>query len=113
MPALMMKPARSVQRDALELASLAAGQPEVSAPPRLRAGAHLQPGVGELEPGVLVTRIVCVLGIAGSPRQLAPKQARKLKGLKAADFDKQYESDQQSAHEDAVSLFERLLKGRR
>ena len=30
---------------------------------------------------------------------------------KAADFDKQYESDQQSAHKDAVSLFERYSKG--
>jgi putative membrane protein len=35
----------------------------------------------------------------------------KLKGLKAADFDKQYVSDQQSAHKDAVSLFERYSKG--
>jgi len=35
----------------------------------------------------------------------------KLKGLKGADFDKQYVSDQQSAHKDAVGLFERYAKG--
>jgi putative membrane protein len=35
----------------------------------------------------------------------------KLKGLNGADFDKQYVSDQQSAHKDAVSLFERYSKG--
>jgi putative membrane protein len=35
----------------------------------------------------------------------------KLKGLKATDFDNQYVSDQQSAHKDAVSLFERYSKG--
>jgi putative membrane protein len=35
----------------------------------------------------------------------------KLKGLNGADFDKQYASDQQSAHKDAVDLFERYLKG--
>ena len=31
----------------------------------------------------------------------------KLKGLNGADFDKQYVSDQQGAHKDAVDLFER------
>lgn len=31
----------------------------------------------------------------------------KLKGLQGADFTKQYHSDQQSAHEDAVDLFKR------
>jgi putative membrane protein len=35
----------------------------------------------------------------------------KLKGLSGADFDKQYGSDQQSAHKDAVGLFERYAKG--
>jgi putative membrane protein len=35
----------------------------------------------------------------------------KLKGLNGADFDKQYVSDQQSAHKDAVDLFERYAKG--
>jgi putative membrane protein len=35
----------------------------------------------------------------------------KLKGLKGADFTKQYRSDQVSAHKDAVSLFERYAKG--
>jgi putative membrane protein len=35
----------------------------------------------------------------------------KLKGLSGADFDKQYVSDQQSAHKDAVDLFERYVKG--
>jgi putative membrane protein len=35
----------------------------------------------------------------------------KLNGLSAGDFDKQYVSDQQSAHKDAVSLFERYAKG--
>jgi len=35
----------------------------------------------------------------------------KLKGLKGADFDKQYVSDQQAAHKDAVGLFERYSKG--
>ncbi len=35
----------------------------------------------------------------------------KLKGLKGAEFDKQYVSDQQAAHKDAVSLFERYAKG--
>jgi putative membrane protein len=35
----------------------------------------------------------------------------KLKGLNGADFDKQYASDQQSAHKDAVDLFERYSKG--
>lgn len=35
----------------------------------------------------------------------------KLKGLKGADFDKQYKSDQEAAHKDAVSLFERYAKG--
>jgi putative membrane protein len=35
----------------------------------------------------------------------------KLKGLSGADFDKQYVSDQQSAHKDAVNLFERYAKG--
>lgn len=34
----------------------------------------------------------------------------KLKGLKGADFDKQYDSDQETAHKDAVSLFERYAK---
>jgi len=35
----------------------------------------------------------------------------KLQGLSAGDFDKQYVSDQQSAHKDAVDLFERYAKG--
>jgi putative membrane protein len=35
----------------------------------------------------------------------------KLKGLSGSDFDKQYVSDQQSAHKDAVDLFERYAKG--
>jgi putative membrane protein len=35
----------------------------------------------------------------------------KLAGLNGADFDKQYVSDQQSAHKDAVDLFERYAKG--
>ena len=35
----------------------------------------------------------------------------KLKGLNGADFDKQYVSDQQGAHKDAVYLFERYAKG--
>jgi putative membrane protein len=35
----------------------------------------------------------------------------KLKGLSGADFDKQYVADQQSAHKDAVDLFERYAKG--
>ncbi len=34
-----------------------------------------------------------------------------LKGLQGADFDKQYRSDQEDAHEDAVSLFERYAEG--
>ena len=35
----------------------------------------------------------------------------KLKGLNGADFDKEYVSNQQSAHKDAVDLFERYAKG--
>jgi putative membrane protein len=35
----------------------------------------------------------------------------KLKGLTGADFDKQYASDQQGAHKDAVNLFGRYGKG--
>jgi putative membrane protein len=35
----------------------------------------------------------------------------KLKGLSGADFDKEYVSNQQSAHKDAVDLFERYAKG--
>lgn len=35
----------------------------------------------------------------------------KLKSLNGADFDKQYVSDQQSAHKDAVDLFERYASG--
>lgn len=35
----------------------------------------------------------------------------KLKGLNGADFDKQYVSDQQGAHKDAVNLFERYSNG--
>jgi putative membrane protein len=35
----------------------------------------------------------------------------KLKGLSGADFDKQYRSDQVSAHKSAVSLFRRYAKG--
>ncbi|MBV8392521.1 MAG: DUF4142 domain-containing protein [Alphaproteobacteria bacterium] len=35
----------------------------------------------------------------------------KLKGLNGDDFRKQYESDQVSAHKDAVSLFQRYGKG--
>lgn len=34
----------------------------------------------------------------------------KLNGLNGADFDKQYVSDQQSAHKDAVNLFDRYAK---
>jgi putative membrane protein len=39
------------------------------------------------------------------------KMIDKLNGLNGKDFDKQYASDQQSAHKDAVSLFERYAKG--
>jgi putative membrane protein len=35
----------------------------------------------------------------------------KLKSLKGADFSARYDSDQQSGHKDAVSLFERYAKG--
>jgi len=35
----------------------------------------------------------------------------KLRSLQGADFDKQYDSDQVSAHKDAVSLFERYANG--
>jgi putative membrane protein len=35
----------------------------------------------------------------------------KLKSLNGADFTKQYESDQVSAHKDAVNLFDRYAKG--
>jgi putative membrane protein len=35
----------------------------------------------------------------------------KLKGLQGADFDKEYDSNQQSAHKDAVDLFDRYAKG--
>ena len=35
----------------------------------------------------------------------------KLKGLNGNDFDKQYHSDQDSGHKDAVSLYERYSKG--
>jgi putative membrane protein len=35
----------------------------------------------------------------------------KLKSLNGADFNKQYDSDQVSAHKDAVSLLERYAKG--
>jgi putative membrane protein len=35
----------------------------------------------------------------------------KLQGLNGADFDAQYDSDQLSAHKDAVSLFDRYSKG--
>ncbi len=35
----------------------------------------------------------------------------KLKGLQGADFDKEYDSMQVDAHENAVSLFERYAKG--
>jgi putative membrane protein len=35
----------------------------------------------------------------------------KLKGLQGADFDKEYDSIQVSAHKDAVDLFERYAKG--
>jgi len=35
----------------------------------------------------------------------------KLKDLRGADFDKQYHSDQVTAHKDAVSLFQRYGKG--
>jgi putative membrane protein len=38
------------------------------------------------------------------------KKLDKLKGLKTADFDKQYDSDQVTAHKNAVSLFERYAK---
>jgi putative membrane protein len=39
------------------------------------------------------------------------KKLDKLGGLNGADFDKQYVSDQQSAHKDAVNLFERYASG--
>ena len=35
----------------------------------------------------------------------------KLKSLKGADFSSRYDSDQQSGHKEAVSLFERYAKG--
>ena len=35
----------------------------------------------------------------------------KLKSLKGAEFSSRYDSDQQSGHKDAVSLFERYAKG--
>jgi putative membrane protein len=35
----------------------------------------------------------------------------KLKSLKGSDFSSRYDSDQQSGHKDAVSLFERYAKG--
>jgi putative membrane protein len=35
----------------------------------------------------------------------------KLRDLQGADFDKQYHSDQVSAHKDAVSLFQRYANG--
>ena len=43
--------------------------------------------------------------------QMDPEYFDKLKGLNGADFDKQYVSDQQGAHKDAVDLFERYPKG--
>jgi putative membrane protein len=39
------------------------------------------------------------------------KTLDKLKGLNGADFTKQYDKDQVSAHKDAVSLFRRYAKG--
>ncbi len=39
------------------------------------------------------------------------KQLNKLKGMKGADFDKQYDKNQVGAHKDAVSLFDRYSKG--
>ena len=39
------------------------------------------------------------------------KMLDKLIGLNGADFTKQYQSDQVSAHKDAVSLFQRYTKG--
>jgi len=39
------------------------------------------------------------------------KKLDKLKGLNGDDFAKQYNSDQVSAHKDAVNLFERYSKG--
>jgi putative membrane protein len=39
------------------------------------------------------------------------KMLDKLKGLNGADFTKQYDKDQVSAHKDAVSLFRRYAKG--
>lgn len=39
------------------------------------------------------------------------KKLDYLKSLNGADFDKQYRSDQLSAHKDAVSLFQRYAKG--
>ncbi|NTH49293.1 DUF4142 domain-containing protein [Agrobacterium rhizogenes] len=44
------------------------------------------------------------------PTAMAPAQQRmldKLKGLKGNEFTKQYHSDQENAHEDAVDLFKR------
>ena len=35
----------------------------------------------------------------------------KLQGLKSKDFDKQYNSEQETAHKNAVALFERYAKG--
>jgi putative membrane protein len=48
------------------------------------------------------------------PTALDSSHQRKLdtlKGLKGAAFDKQYDSDQESAHKSAVSVFERYSKG--
>lgn len=39
------------------------------------------------------------------------KMLDKLVGLNGADFTNQYQSDQVSAHKDAVSLFQRYAKG--
>jgi putative membrane protein len=48
------------------------------------------------------------------PSQLTSSQQSKLDDLaklQGADFDKQYRDDQVSAHKDAVSLFQRYVKG--
>jgi putative membrane protein len=42
-----------------------------------------------------------------SPQQ---KMLSDLKGMRGADFDKEYHSDQVSGHKDAVSLFQRYGK---
>jgi hypothetical protein len=49
----------------------------------------------------------CPAVIAG----IGPVELDKLNSLKGAEFSSRYDSDQQSGHKDAVSLFERYAKG--